>query len=297
VSAFLAIAADVPRKIRRGWLMWILLVLVALILGLTALPLGHGQDPDGTAYCTWFGNDMRAHYQGGAIDKSIPIEEQVGNFVGNFYGYGIACYLGVLAGLILLADAIPSAFAPGQAELNLPKPVHRATIVLARHVGALMVAAFFATLLLGGAVGIAWARTGIFHTTTLVFIPVSVAMFGVLHAAGAISGVWIQNALLAAFASVAIWLASIGTNVSNYFDDYENLPYPLIVKVLDGLKVAHRVLPRPTDLPPFAQRILLHKLGTGPLGMQGEVELAVQTLVWWGLALGLAVLVLRRRDF
>jgi ABC-type transport system involved in multi-copper enzyme maturation permease subunit len=275
--------------------MWILLVLVALVLAFAAAPLGRGVEADGTGFVTFYGWDMRGNGHDTLVHPST-LQEQVGNYLGGFFGYFMACYLGVLAGLILLADAIPSAFAPGQAELNLPKPVHRATIVLARHFGACAVATGYVTLLVGGAVGIAWARTGVFHAPTLVYIPVSVAIFGVLHAVGAISGVWIQNALLAAFASIAVWLVSI----ASYFltkEGYERTPYPFVVTLLDHLKQARRFLPRPIDLPPLAERLLKHELGTGPLGMTGEVEIAVNTLVWWGLALALAALVLRRRDF
>jgi hypothetical protein len=295
VSAFLAIAGDVPRRVRRGWLMWLFFVAIIVLLALVALPLGKAQDVDGTIYATWWGNDMRG-------DRANPmsLDVAVNGFVGGIFGLFLASYVGVFAGLVLLADAVSSAFAPGQAELNLPKPIPRATIVVARHVGAMAVATFFATLVVGGAFGIAYLRTGVVATKALVCIPVSVAIFGVLHAVGSIVGGLTLHPLLAAFAAVGTWLISIATNVPSWWPEFfdaigkNNALFGLVIR---GVKLTHRILPRAVDLPSLAERVISHKFAEEPLGMSGEVELIGNALVWWGLALALAVLVVRRRDF
>lgn len=298
MSAFLAIASDVPRKIRTSWLFWILLTLVALALLFFWASINVKTAPDGRTIGTWFGEEFRettedGKFVSGSAERMVPI--LAGGVIGAFF----ACYVGVFLGLVLLSDAVTSAFAPGQAELNLPKPMSRGAIVVARHLGAVMVAAFFATLLVGGGVLVTYLKTRIWATEVLIYLPASVAVFAVLHAIGAIASVWIQNALLAVLASVGGFMISFMTNIPNWkvLGDLDKIPYPLLVKVLKMVKIAHRILPRPTDLPDVGERLLTHKFGAEPLGVSGEVELIGQTLVWWGLALVLAVLVVRRRDF
>lgn len=302
MTAFFAIAMDVPRKIRTSWLFWILIVLIALVLAFFGLSINVRPDTDGLV-ATWWGEEIREQALDGfhRADAATKIPE----FLGGFVGFFCACFVGVFAGLILLADAVSSAFAAGQAELNLPKPVNRATIVLARHLGALLVATFFATLLVGGGIGVTYLKTKILAVQVFAYIPVSVAIFGILHAFGAISGVMIQNALLAAFASVAMWIVSFATNVPNWQlwteilkgDITEKVPYPLLVTAVKALRVIHRILPRPTDLLTFSDRILTRKVGVAPYTMASELELVGNTVGWWILALVLAVLVVRKRDF
>ncbi|MEZ0228394.1 MAG: ABC transporter permease [Planctomycetota bacterium] len=296
MSAFLALVADVPRRMRTSWISWILIVIMLGLLALFVAPLGVKTDSAGEAFLTYFANDTRPPPNSGIA--ALSMHESLEQYIGQFFGLAIASYCGVFAGLIFLSDAVTSAFAPGQAELNLPKPVHRATIVLARHVGALVVATFFAVLLIGSAVGLAFLRTGIVVWKPFVFVPASVAMFGMLHAFGTIAGVGIQNALLAAFASVGVWLLSIVTKLPEWIPMLDKIQYPLLQWVVKGVRIGHRVLPRPIDVPPLAARILEKKFAEGgDFTTASELELIGNTLGWWALGLVLAVLVVRKRDF
>ncbi len=309
MTAFLAILNDVPRRIRTSWVFWILLVLVLLVVGFFALSINVRTGDNGTVL-TWWGEEVQDASEGHFVH--VAATEEAPAFAGNFLGVFCACYVGVFAGLVLLADSVSSAFGPGSAEINVPKPVHRATILVARHVGALVVASFYATILLGGGLLVVYLKTGILVPKLLAYIPVSVAIFAVLHAIGTIASVAIQNALLGAFASVSIWLMAVASGAGTW-DLFRGLEKdsPLAEKVLTTVRIIHRVLPRPTDLPALGERLLTHKFGVEPtaamlqalrpgetpLGTLGEVELIANSLVWWVAGLIVASLVIRRRDF
>jgi ABC-type transport system involved in multi-copper enzyme maturation permease subunit len=310
VTAFLAILNDVPRRIRTSWVFWILLVLVLLVVGFFAISICVRTGDNGTVM-TWWGEELQdVNDQGHFVH--VDVTDEAPRFAGGFLGVFCACYVGVFAGLVLLADSVSSAFGPGSAEINVPKPVHRATILVARHVGALAVASFYASVLLGGGLLVVYLRTGVLVPKLLAYIPISVAIFAVLHAIGTIASVAIQNALLGAFASVGIWLVAVasGTGTWEIFRQLEK-GSPLAEKVLTTVRIIHRVLPRPTDLPALGERILTHQFGAEPtaallqalrpgetpLGTLGEFELIANSLVWWVLGLIVASLVIRRRDF
>ncbi|HZV01673.1 MAG TPA: hypothetical protein VFF73_33490 [Planctomycetota bacterium] len=297
MRAFLALAWDVPRRIRTGWFFWILLLLVAGVLALVALPLGTRTTDDSLLRLTWFGNVVDLpdpdHPGKELIDVKRSIEVYLASFIGIFFG----CGFGVFAGLVALADAVSSAFVPGAAEINLPKPVRRGTIIIARHLGALWVATGFAVLLIGGAVAIAALKTGVLAPIPLVYIPVSVASFGVLHAVGSIASSRAPNALVSAFASVGMWLASLATYLPNMIPGAHDLS-GMLKHIVDGVDLLHRVIPRPTDIPGLANRIIEHKFGNAvDVTPAYEYELMGQSAAWWLLALFLAILVARRRDF
>ncbi len=296
MSAFMALVADVPRRMRTSWIFWILIVIMLVLLGFFVAPLGQKTDStSGDVYLVYFGQDTRPPPNSGM--PALSMHDSLEQYLGQVFGVAFAAYCGVFAGLIFLADAVTSAFGPGQAELNVPKPVNRATIVLSRHVGALFVATFFAILLVGGAVGLAYLRTGLLVWKPFIFVPTSVAMFGMLHAFGTIAGIGVQNALLAAFASVGVWLLSIVTKIPDWFPALDKIQYPLLQKVLSAVKIIHRVLPRPNDVPGLAERILEKKFADGDITMAMEAELIGNTLGWWAIGLILAVLVVRKRDF
>ncbi len=137
---FLAFAFDVPRRLARGKLLWVFL-LVSVLWLLIPLLLAATTDAEGHKVLTFAGKPwLDQPRPGQSAPPPIDPEEMVRVLIGGIFGVFFACYAGPFSGLVLLADAVPSAFAPGSAEINVPKPVQRSTIVLARHVGALLVA-------------------------------------------------------------------------------------------------------------------------------------------------------------
>jgi ABC-type transport system involved in multi-copper enzyme maturation permease subunit len=296
---FLALALDVPKRLARGWVLWILLGLTLLSL---LLPLGlHvAHDKAQNPYITIFGLLGRPDPGEGAVtlapeDGATLLRQEVIDFVGGLFGIALASYIGVFTGLVFFADAVTSAFAPGAAEITLTKPVLRSTVVLARFVGAVAVAAAFATLLVGGAILIAYARTGVSVATVLWTIPISVLQFAVLYAIGSAGGVTFRNALVAAFLGLSPWLAGGITTLLGKFDK-SIVPFFKFVGEV-SLK-AHRVLPRAGDLADLAGRMTSGNFGDKAAGgTAGEAELVVNCLVWLGLGLGLAMLSVRRQDY
>lgn len=295
MSAFLAVAADVPRKIRTSWLFWILLVLGVGIILFLGLSVNVKPDKDVGQVATFWGQEIKDQE---AAFARASAEKMIAFFIGSFLDFFV-CYAGVFAGLVLMADAVTSAFGPGQAELNIPKPVHRATLILARHTGALFVATFFAVLVVAGTTLTVYLRTKIFVPHFLALIPVSVAGFAILHALGAISGIVMRNALFGVFGSVGVWIVAVVSNIPNWplLKDFEKIDYPLLVTFIKALRVTHRILPRPNDLPDLSERIMIGKFGVAPHELRNELELIGNALGWWALALVLAILVVRRRDF
>lgn len=287
---FRVLAGEVPRRLLRGWLFWILLLAIALAILVGAAPLGRATDRSGAEMLTFGGSPLQLK------EVEPPFHESLRGYLLGLFGWFFAGSAGVLTGLILLADAVTSAFAPGAAELNVPKPVDRATIVLARHAGAVLVAALLATLVVAGGVATAKLRTGELVLEALLPIPFVVASFAVCHAIGAGAAVAAQNALVGAGASIAPLMASALLRI---LVDFEK-PLATMVPgfVTAAVKVLHRVLPRPMELPSLGIRIADGTFAsTGAGGTTGELELIANVLLWWGVALGVSVVVVKRRDF
>lgn len=290
MRAFRTLALDVPRRFRSGWIVWILLVLGLLALAFGAGSIGVGGEGE-ARFATLFGKEMGAPPGG----RTPPLELLLRDYVGGLFAVFLACYVGAFSGLIFLADAVPSAFQPGAAELVVPKPLPRAAIVLARHVGALVVAGAFALLIVGGAFAIVRVRTGIALWSVLWGIPCSLAVFGLLHAVGSLAGALSRNAFLGAFASLAVWTASIVT--AKVSGALVGGPPGVFKTIGEVCRVAHRILPRAYDLQVLAERLIENELGSVQAGgTSGEVELVLQCVAWWGVALGVTILAVRKRD-
>lgn len=303
MGPFLTVALDVPRRMARSKLLWLLVVVTGILLLAAAVPLGFGKDGAGKPIVQYLSFEL------GPLDPADPESpfKWASSYLTLIFAKYLACYLGVFCGLLLLADAVPNAFAPGSAEVVLPKPVHRATIVCARELGAVLVALGLATFLVGGATGIVFLRTGIFCPMVLVTIPIGVLEFAALHALGTVVGLAFQSPLLGAFASAFVWIASgltgyvaglgaaLGIGKPDAPHDTRTSLMELTVHVA---RVAHRTLPRAADIPDLVERIPTRNWGTVPeLGVAGEVEILAQATLWVALALVLASLVVRKRDY
>ena len=263
------LALDVPKRLARGRIAWVLVVVNALaILGVAG---GVGAGEHGLAF--W----------GAELGLTLA------NLLGAVFGLALASVLGVVTGLMLLADAATSAFAPGAAECTLPKPVSRATVVIARFLGAVLTAAAFATFVVGGAVLLARLRAGELATSVLWAIPVSVFAFAVLHALGNVSGLAFRNALASALVGPVVWIVSGATKG---LSELSMSPAAGLKAIGHAAEIAHRVLPRAWDYP-----FLAHRLISGATDARSEAELIANGLVWLGLSLGLACLSVRRQDY
>jgi ABC-type transport system involved in multi-copper enzyme maturation permease subunit len=295
MGPFVTIALDVPRRLARNKILWLLVVVIGLLLVFGAAPIGF--DTEGKLdLLTYWGKEL-----------SKPLEPEpdfrfkiATSFLTLVFAKALASCAGVFTGILLLADAVTSAFAPGAAEVTLPKPVSRGAIVLARHLGAVLVALGLVTFLVGGAVAILYVRTGELCLSVLVAIPLTVLQFAVLHAVGTISGLVFQNAFLGALASAGVWVASWLTGLvgalAGALDPAK--PHDDILTIATRVAaVAHRTIPRAADFPDLVQRIPTRNFGTLPGGVASEVEIMAQALLWTGFALGVATLIVSRRDY
>ena len=91
------------------------------------------------------------------------------------------------------------------------------------------------------------------------------------------------------------WLVSGITEIPETLKLDKN-PVKLFQHIATVSKLLHRLLPRANDLSSFMQRVFDHK-PLDPIWQSDDIELAANLLVWWVLALLVACLVVRRRDF
>ncbi|MBI3723998.1 MBL fold metallo-hydrolase [bacterium] len=258
IRPFLALAFDVPRRMSRGKVFWIFAFLCLLTLCL-AFALSVRKAESGKEYLTWFG---QPDYPPPGFP---PIRDELQDFLMQLFGF-LTLYAGVLSGLVIFSDVATNAFAPGSAELNVPKPIHRGAIVAARHLGAVLMASGFALLEVGGAVTLTWLKTGVFVSEVLWVIPISILLFAVLHAVGTIGSLATQNAFFGVLMSIGAWVSSYGTDLLA-----KKLPALGAMKVLEHAGkfagIAHRLLPRASDL-----RDLLDRLISGTFGSTWLVD-------------------------
>jgi len=126
----------------------------------------------------------------------------------------VASLFGVATGLVLVADAVPSAFAPGAAELLAPRPLPRAGIVLGRFAGGLAFGLVQAGWLVGLTIVAFGLRFGVWLPELGLTLGGLLLKFAVLLALATLAGTWARSALVGVVAAGLIWAGSYGVNTA-----------------------------------------------------------------------------------
>jgi ABC-type transport system involved in multi-copper enzyme maturation permease subunit len=115
---------------------------------------------------------------------------------------------GTFLAVFASSGLIPSVLEPGRIALLLSKPLTRATLLLGRYAGNLLVVLINHIYLIGSIWIIIGLKTGIWETRFLVAIPISVFTFSVLLCVVVLFGVLSESAALSTMVAVALMLVS-----------------------------------------------------------------------------------------
>jgi ABC-type transport system involved in multi-copper enzyme maturation permease subunit len=262
----------------------ILVVLVAIFVlgGTTTVEILPGKT-------TVFLLGTRTHSQE-TLDPSTPLL------------YHLACIMVLLWGTILLpttllvlsADAVPRAFLPGAAEITLTKPIGRWEVVVARALGAIALALALELLLVGGAAGAAWVRTGVSTARLLAAVPALVLAFTVLHALATLAGIVVRNptwGLLGGFGGL-IFSAILSATHYMLQNFQDTLGQPVMAGGERLVSVVRAVLPRPADVFELAFR-----LGAREPLVASDALVVANAVLWSVLAYAVAIRIVNSRDY
>lgn len=291
VRAWATLALDVPRRLVRARILIGMLLLLSMFMAAMVGGLEVQTRPlpsSGGTVLVW-GNEAHSATVGPA---SQVLLEYLCYVVLSFGGVAIA---GSTL-LILTNDAIPRAFLPGAAEVTLTKPLGRWEVVLARALGAFLVAAGVEIALVGGSAAIAAARTGLPTGRLLLSLPGLCLAFAVLHGLASLMGVIVRNpqwGILGTFGGLMVSLILWG---SHYFltnfdptgrGDRMSPTFELTARVL------RYGLPRPAELIALAYRMAIRQ----PFDTRGDLFILANGVAWTAGLYLLVVLAVRKRDY
>ncbi len=144
---------------------------------------------------------------GQSVGKSVDVTRLVRGVHG-----GIASVLYVwmmLLALFASAGLIAAIFEPGRIELLLSKPVSRASILIGRYIGNLLVVTLNHCYLVLGIWIIFGVKTGVWHSTFLGAIVATLFIFAVLLSAIVLVSVLSQSAALATMVAFGLMILSV----------------------------------------------------------------------------------------
>ncbi len=196
MNALLAIVADTVEEARARWLFWGLFGLSTLLVGLFLFALNIDL-VQGARATVEIGTKTRDVYD---IRKFVDV---------SYSWVAIVLYIwGTLLAIFASAGLVPVLLEPGRIALLLSKPVTRATLLLGRYLGNVLIVAANCTYLIGAIWIILGSKTQIWEGRFLLAIPISVFMFGVLLCLVMLVGVIFESAALSVMLVVATMLIS-----------------------------------------------------------------------------------------
>ena len=286
--ANLTLAWDVLAESARGRFLWIYLALASAVTLVCALGIG----------LETVGERTSLLFLGTELNRSGDIAQIARPaLLLTFYNFALVMsswgFVGVVLGLFATCGSVSDAFAPGQAELILPRPISRGEVVLARFAGGLgfaMVCVGWPCLL---AFLVAGIKHGVWWPEFLLVAPALLIKFAVLLSICTLVTVWAQNRMFGLAAAMFSWLGSFLLN---------SLQSRLLATKTDsssafgelGAQVtwAQRLLPQISDHDVYA-----HHFAAQPMEVSSDLRLlGVQAVVWIVGPLLLTIWLCSRRD-
>jgi hypothetical protein len=163
---------------------------------------------------------------------------------------GVAGTLGLLLTLIWTAGFLPTFLEPHSVSILLAKPTSRATLLLGKYLGVVLVVLLNAVLLVGGtwlAIGV---RTSVWDTAYLWAVPILAVQFAVFFGVSLLLAVCTRSASLSAFGAIAFWAMTWGLNYGRHqiLLAPETLPGGAFSSMLSSfLNVGYWIFPKPAD--------------------------------------------------
>lgn len=201
---------------------------------------------------------------------------------------GIATFLytwGMFLAVFASAGLVPSLLEPGRIELLLSKPVGRTHLLLGRYTGNLLVVLVNTLYLVGGAWIVLGWKTGIWRPDFLSAIASTMFLFAVLLSVVVLVGVAFESTALSVMVAMALMIVS-----------------PILAQHSTAVRLLSSEWARNVWMGIYYVLPKVYGVGkmTVDLIMQRKVEgfEPVWTSAMFGAAaLGLAILIFRRRDF
>jgi hypothetical protein len=163
---------------------------------------------------------------------------------------GIAGTLGLLLTLIWTAGFLPAFLEPHGVSVLLAKPPSRATLLLGKYLGVLLVVLLNALLLIGGtwlAIGL---RTSVWDPAYLWAVPILAVQFAVFFGVSLLLAVCTRSPALCAFGAIAFWALTWGLNFGRHqlLSASDTLPGGAFSSAVSGLvNVGYWIFPKPAD--------------------------------------------------
>ncbi len=294
--------ALVGATLREAWVRKTALVLAALALGALAFyavgfEVRPSDDPDMVTFLLLGSTNPLAHDfdpddPGASARSRVPRQAVV--FFSALLAAGLLNPIGVFLGLFVVVSLFAAALEPGHAAWVLSKPVSRASLLLSRYAGGLLLGAGTALgFVLAMAALIAW-KTGVWPAPLVTAGALYAVNFAVLAGFGLLLAVWTRSAANSLMLTFLLYVATGFLHALPDLPFYESLP----AWARWAGQGAYHVLPKLTDLELIAQQAL------GALAFEGvaarphaEPAMALTTsAAFLAAALGLALWEFRRRD-
>ena len=206
----------------------------------------------------------------------VPLGRDAGDavrFVQLLLAGGVADTLGILLALVWTAGFLPTFLDRDFAPVLLAKPVPRWALLVGKYLGVLAFVAFQAAVFVGGTWFALGLRTGIWHGTYLLCVPVLLAHFAVFFGFSALLAVCTRSTVVCVFGSLVFWFAcwvmNYGRHVAVLLPESAGAS-PALVALAD---VGYWVLPKPADM----GYVLFDTLGAGKSFRAPEAFVALST--------------------
>jgi ABC-type transport system involved in multi-copper enzyme maturation permease subunit len=158
---------------------------------------------------------------------------------------------GILLALIWTAGFLPTFLEAGNASVLLAKPVPRWSLLVGKYLGVLVFVAFQAVLFVGGVWCALGIKTGVWHGTAWLALPVLLLHFGVFFSFSALLAVMTRSTVACVFGSLLFWLVCVAMNLGRHDvltqPDLKDLPSSFRLLVDAG----YWTLPKPADMGVF----------------------------------------------
>lgn len=203
----------------------------------------------------------------------------------------LAATLGIAIGLVLVADAVPSAFDRGAADVLLSRPVRRADVVLGRFAGAVAFGALQAGWLVGLAVLLFGLKLGLWLPAALLMVLPLLLKFTLLLAAASFVGVLLRSWPLGLVAAGLMWVGSYATNLT-WLAARESTD-PRLLPIATWLR---RVAPQVPHIDPLAGLLVGNPAAAAEVPGYAPWEVVAQDGAWIVVFLAATCAVVARRE-
>jgi hypothetical protein len=286
VSPHLALAGDVLVRAARTRVLWVYLILGSLVAAAIPAGIEFTEVAPDRWQLRFFVLDLPP--RGGDGARAACVLELAYMLL---YRIGGVSLFGVGLGVLATQNAVASAFAPGTAELILPRPISRAGVALSRFAGALafgLIQAGWASVVLFLGAG---AVHGVWRYELLVLGPCVVFKLALVLALATLAVVATRSRVLGILAGGGLWLSSFA--VDQVLDGVRGGEEGVLTQLAPHVTWAQRLLPRISGQDLLAEQLIYGQVEAPVASLLGTLA---QGGAWTALALAATVLLLQRRD-